>query len=105
MSKAYREKRKLERWKTKAMERGEILRSERKERKRITEQRNQLKMELKEALARLRELDTRIGKQACLAKVDVVSLALQLFLVAHIGFGRPKVPAPSGFSQRTHLEL
>ena len=86
MSKAYREKRKLERWKAKAMERGENLRGERKERKRITEQRDQLKKELKEARARLRELETQIGKPAVMDKVDVVSLALQLFLVGHISF-------------------
>jgi len=86
MSKAYRERKKLERWKAKAMERGEALRTERKERKRITEQRDQFRKELKEARSRLCDLETRIDKPAVLEKVDVVWLALQLFLEAHIGF-------------------
>jgi hypothetical protein len=86
MSQRYREKQKLERWKRKAMERGDLLRNERKERKRIKDQRDQLKKELKEARARLCEVETQLGKPAVLPKVDVVSLALQLFLDAHISF-------------------
>lgn len=86
MSKESREKQKLVQWKRKAIERGEILRNERKERKRIKEQRDWLKKELKEARARLGESEARNGKPAVLDKVDVISLALQLFIVAHIGF-------------------
>jgi len=68
------------------MERGETLRQERKERKRIKEQRDQLKKELKEARSRLSEMETRVATPAISHKVDLVWLALQLFLVAHIGF-------------------
>jgi hypothetical protein len=86
MTRLQREKQKAEGWKQKAMNRGDLLRRERKERKRIKAQRDELKKELKSTRESLKEMASQLGKPAVLDKVALVSLGLQLFAVAHIGF-------------------
>ena len=73
-------------WKRKAIERGDQDRYLRKQLARVKAERDQAQQALKEAQARLRQLEAERHRLAILPKVDVVYLALQLFLVAHISF-------------------
>jgi hypothetical protein len=95
-------------WKSKAGQRGEKNRYLRKELTRIKKERDRFKKELKESRAHQRRLETQSQAVAVQHKVDLVFLALQLFLLARIGFravcrvlhvlapalGIPKVPCP-----------
>src|SRR5712691_8050629 len=53
---------------------------------RVKHERDRATQALKEAQARLRQLETQSQGRAVRQKVDLVFLALQLVLVAHIGF-------------------
>ena len=73
-------------WKGKAKQRGDANRSLRKQIARIKVQRDQAKQALKATQARLRQLESQVQTMAVRPKVDVVWLALQLFLEARISF-------------------
>lgn len=73
-------------WKHKAKQRGDRDRYQRKQIARITAERDLATQTLKEAQARLRQLESPRQELVALPKVDLVWLALQLFLVARIGF-------------------
>src|SRR2546422_3108387 len=73
-------------WKHKAKQRGDRDRYQRKQIARITAERDRATKALKEAQARLRQLESQPQGLVALPKVDVVWLALQLFFVARIGF-------------------
>src|SRR6266853_238173 len=73
-------------WKHKATQRGEHERYQRKQRARFKAERDRVTQALQETQARLRQLEARRHGLATVPKVDVVSLALQLFFVARIGF-------------------
>src|SRR5947209_6085537 len=73
-------------WKHKATQRGDRDRYQRKHIARITAERDRATQALKEAQARLRQLESPRQELVALPKVDLVWLALQLFLVARIGF-------------------
>lgn len=73
-------------WKHKATQRGDRDRYQRKQIARITAERDRATQALKEAQARLRQLESQRQGLVALPKVDVVWLALQLFLVVRIGF-------------------
>jgi hypothetical protein len=73
-------------WKHKAKERGDQDRYLRKQLARVKAERDQVKQALKEAQARLHQLDSQTQTVAVLPKVDVVWLSLRLFFEARIGF-------------------
>ena len=73
-------------WKHKAKQRGDRDRDQRKQLARIRAERDRATKALKAALTRLRQLEAQMQRLVTLPKVDVVWLALQLFLVARIGF-------------------
>src|SRR5947209_4950437 len=73
-------------WKHKATQRGDRDRYQRKHIARITAERDRATQALKEAQARLRQLESPRQELVALPKVYLVWLALQLFLVARIGF-------------------
>ena len=73
-------------WRDKAKQRGERERYRLKQDARIKAQRDRATQALKETQALLRHLEAQLQRLATLPKVDVVSLALQLFLEARIGF-------------------
>ena len=73
-------------WKHKAKQRGDHNRYQRKQIARLTAERNRATTALKAAQARLRQLESPPQGRVAQPKVDVVLLALQLFLVARIGF-------------------
>src|SRR5256885_14515230 len=73
-------------WKEKAKQRGQGERYERREKGRIKAERDQLTHALNASQAQVRELEARLGGLASRPKVDVVHLALQLFLEARISF-------------------
>jgi hypothetical protein len=73
-------------WKHKAKQRGEHERYQRKQNARLKAQYNRTTTALKATQARLRQLEAQLHGLATVPKVDVVSLALQLFFVARIGF-------------------
>jgi hypothetical protein len=73
-------------WKHKATQRATQDRYRRKQLARVTKERDRATQALKEAQARLRQLETHRHRLAIANKVDLVFLALQLFLVARIGF-------------------
>jgi len=73
-------------WKHKAKQRGKGERYERREKARIKAERDQITQALKASEARVRELETRLHGLATRPKVDVVHVALQLFLEARISF-------------------
>jgi hypothetical protein len=73
-------------WKHKAKQRGDHNRYQRKQSARLTAERNRATTALKAAQARLRQLESPPQGRVAQPKVDVVLLALQLFLVARIGF-------------------
>jgi hypothetical protein len=73
-------------WKHKAKQRGERERYQRKQRARFKAERDRVTTALKATQAHLRQLEAQLHGLATVPKVDVVSLALQLFFVARIGF-------------------
>ena len=73
-------------WKHKATQRGERERYQRKQTARIRAERDRAIQDLKETQARLRQLEARWHGLAIRPKVDVVYLALQLFLEARLSF-------------------
>jgi hypothetical protein len=73
-------------WQHKATQRANQNRYQRKQLARVTHARDRTAKALKEAQARLRQLESQSQGLVARPKVDVVFLALQLFLVARIGF-------------------
>ncbi len=73
-------------WKHKATQRGDRERYQRKQIARISAERDRVTKALKAAQARVRQLEAQMQGLVALPKVDLVWLALQLFLVARIGF-------------------
>src|SRR5205807_3077481 len=73
-------------WKHKATQRANQHRYQRKQLARVTHERDRTATALKEAQARLRQLESQRQALVTRPKVDVVLLALQLFFVARIGF-------------------
>src|SRR3989442_5646375 len=73
-------------WKHKAKQRGDRDRYQRKQIARITAERDRATQALKETQARLRQLEAHVQGLVALPKVDLILLALQLFLVARICF-------------------
>src|SRR5213593_4012179 len=69
-------------WKHKATQRGERERYQRKQSTRFKAERDRVTQALKETQARLHQLEVRRHGLATRPKVDVVHLALQLFLEA-----------------------
>ena len=93
MSQLSKVKHSRQQWKHKAKQRGDRERDQRKQHARITAERDRVTTALKAAQARLqqleaqrRQLEAQRQKPVARPKVDVVLLALQLFLVARIGF-------------------
>ena len=84
MNQESRYKQSRDQWKRKAGERAEVNRYNRKELARVKRERDQYKKEAKDAQARIRELETR--PPVVCHKVDLVFLAVQLFLVARISY-------------------
>jgi hypothetical protein len=73
-------------WKHKARQRGKGERYQRRENARLRAERDQVTQALKATQVHLRELEARLHGLATRLKVDVVHLALQLFLEARISF-------------------
>jgi len=73
-------------WKEKAKQRGKGERYERREKARMKAERDRLTHALKASEARVHALEAQLNGLATRPKVDVVSLALQLFLEARISF-------------------
>ena len=86
MSQFSKMKHSRDQWKHKAKHRGERERYQRKQNTRIKAERDRVTRALQETQARLRQLEAQLHALTILPKVDVVYLALQLFLVARIGF-------------------
>jgi hypothetical protein len=73
-------------WKDKAKQRGERERYQRKQNARLKAKDHRTTKALEETQARLRQLEAQLHGLVTVPKVDVVHLALQLFLEARIGF-------------------
>lgn len=73
-------------WRQKAGQRGEVIRYLRKELIRVKKERNGFKNEFKDTKLRLCQLEAQSRVPVVQHKVDLVLLALELFLVARIGF-------------------
>jgi len=73
-------------WKHKAKQRGDRDRYQRKQHARISTERDRVTKALKAAQARLQQLEAQLHRPVPRPKVDLVLLALQLFLVVRIGF-------------------
>jgi hypothetical protein len=86
MSPQTRYKKSRDNWKQKAECRAEKNRYQSKELARVKAERDRFKKELKEIRARARQLESQPGVVVVQSKVDLVFLALQLFVVARIGF-------------------
>jgi hypothetical protein len=86
MSQFSKMKHSRDQWKHKAMQRGARERYQRKQNSRLKAERDRATNALRETPARLRQLEAQLHGLATLPKVDVVYLALQLFLVARLGF-------------------
>lgn len=86
MSQFSKMKHSRDQWKHKAKQRGERARYQRKEHARLKAERDRATKALKETQAHLRQLEAQRHGLATVPKVAVVHLALQLFLVARIGF-------------------
>lgn len=86
MSPETRYKRSRDNWKQKAACRAEKNRYQSKELTRVKAERDKFKKELKESRARMHQLESQGRVIVIQSKVDVVFLALQLFVVARIGF-------------------
>ncbi len=72
-------------WKQKAVERGERIRSQRKEHRRLKHDRDQYKQRAQQAAKELAQARQHHRVPVC-SKEEVVWLSLQLFLVAHLSF-------------------
>jgi hypothetical protein len=86
MSPETRYKRSRDNWKQKAASRAEKNRYQSKELTRVKAERDKFKKELKENRARMHQLESQGRVVVIQSKVDLVFLALQLFVVARIGF-------------------
>jgi hypothetical protein len=86
MSPETRYKRSRDNWKQKAASRAEKNRYQSKELTRVKAERDKFKKELKENRARMHQLESQGRVIVIQSKVDLVFLALQLFVVARIGF-------------------
>lgn len=86
MSPETRYKRSRDNWKQKAESRAERNRYQSKELARIKSERDGFKKELKHTKARVHQLESQGRVVVIQSKVDLVFLALQLFVVARIGF-------------------
>src|SRR5712692_11515087 len=86
MSQLSKMKHSRDQWKHKAKQRGERERYQRKQNARLKAERDQATKALKATQVRLRQLEAHRHGLATVPKVDVVHLALQLFLEARIGF-------------------
>jgi len=86
MSQLSKVNRSRKQWKDKAKQRGEQQRYQRKQMARLRAERDQAKQALKEAQARLRQLESQVQAVAVRLKIDVVWLSLHLFLQARISF-------------------
>ena len=86
MSQCSKMKHSRDQWKHKATQRGDRERYQRKQHARLKAERDWVTKALKETQARLRQREAQLQGRATVPQVDVVSLALQLFVVAHIGF-------------------
>lgn len=86
MSPETRYKRSRDNWKQKAACRGDKNRYQSKELARVKAERDRFKKELKENRARVHQLESQGRVIVVQSKVDLVFLALQLFVVARIGF-------------------
>ena len=86
MSPETRYKRSRDKWKDKAASRAEKNRYQSKELARVKAERDKFKKELKESRARVHQLESQDRVVVLQSKVDLVFLALQLFVVARIGF-------------------
>jgi hypothetical protein len=86
MSQLYKVKHSRHQWKTKAKHRSDQNRYLRKQLARIKAERDQAKRDLKEAQARLHQIENQTQSRALLPKVDVVWLSLRLFLEVRISF-------------------
>lgn len=73
-------------WKEQSKQRGKGERYERREKARLKAERDQLTQALKASEARVHALEAQLKGLATRSKVDVVHLALQLFLEARISF-------------------
>ena len=73
-------------WKAKAKQRSDHNRYLRKQLARLKAERAQARQEFKETQTRLRQLESQVQAVAVRPKVDVVGLALHLFLEARISF-------------------
>src|SRR3989454_663719 len=73
-------------WKAKAKQRSDHNRYLRKQLARLKAERAQARQEFKETQTRLRQLESQVQAVAVRPKVDVVGLALNLFLEARISF-------------------
>jgi len=86
MSQFSKMKHSRDQWKHKATQRGERERYQRKQNARLKAAHNRATKALKETQARLHQLEAQLHGLATLPKVDVVHVALRLFLEARIGF-------------------
>jgi hypothetical protein len=86
MSPETRYRRSRDNWKQKAACRAEKNRYQSKELARVKTERDRFKKELKESRARVHRLENQSRVVVIQSKVDLVFLALQLFVVARIGF-------------------
>lgn len=86
MSQQSRLRKSREQWKHKAVCRVGQIRYQNKELKRIKADRDKYKKELKESRSRIRQLENQERLVVFQSKTDLVLLALQLFVVARIGF-------------------
>ena len=86
MSPATRYKKSRDNWKQKAACRADSNRYQSKELARVKSERDRFKEKLKESQARVHQLESQGQVVVIQSKVDMVFLALQLFVVARIGF-------------------
>src|SRR5215831_3260760 len=86
MSQLSKVKHSREQWKHKAKQRGDRERYQRKQIARLTAERDRATQACKEAQARLHQLEDQHQALLTRPKVELVFFALQLFLVARIGF-------------------
>jgi hypothetical protein len=86
MSQLSKVKHSRDQWKHKAKQRGDGERYQRKQIARLTAERDQATQAFKEAQARLHQLENHHQALITRPKVELVFFALQLFLVARMGF-------------------
>ena len=73
-------------WKHKAKQRGDRDRYQRKQHTHISAERDRVTTALNAAQARLQQLEAQLHRPVARPKVDLILVALQLFLAARIGF-------------------